>query len=104
MATITLPKKRKNIDLPIDTLQKLSIMAASQGKSLKACIEGLLISKAETLKIEISNPSPSSDEYFTNSDNLAEIEKRVKAYKESKDEDKITLRSAEEITNFINNL
>ena len=50
MATITLPKKRKNIDLPIDTLQKLSIMAASQGKSLKAFIEGLLISKAERLK------------------------------------------------------
>ena len=79
-------------------------MAASQGKSLKAFIEGLLISKAETLKIEISNPSPSNDEYFTDSDNLAEIEKRVKAYKGSKDEDKITLRSAEEITNFINNL
>ena len=104
MATITLPKKRKKFDLPIETLQKLSIMAASQGKSLKSFIEGLLISKAETLKIEISNPSPSSDEYFTDSDNLAEIEKRVKAYKESKDEDKITLRSAEEITNFINNL
>ena len=63
-----------------------------------------LHSKAETLKIEISNPSPSGDEYFTDSDNLAEIEKRAKAYKESKGKDKITLRSAEEITNFINNL
>lgn len=28
--------KRKNIDLPIDTLQKLSLMAVAQGKSLKA--------------------------------------------------------------------
>lgn len=37
-------------------------MAAAQGKSLKAFIESLLISKAETLKIEISNPSPSGDE------------------------------------------
>lgn len=67
-------------------------------------IQSLLISKAETLKIEISNPSPSGDEYFTDSDNLAEIEKRAKTYKESKGKDKITLRSAEEITNFINNL
>lgn len=31
MATIALEKKRKNIDLPVDVLQKLSIMAASQG-------------------------------------------------------------------------
>ena len=33
MATIVLEKKRKNIDLPVETLKKLSIMAASQGKS-----------------------------------------------------------------------
>lgn len=31
--------RRKNIDLPTDTLQKLSLMAMSQGKSLKAYIE-----------------------------------------------------------------
>ena len=33
METVALQKKRKNIDLPVETLQKLSIMAASQGKS-----------------------------------------------------------------------
>ncbi|MDE6205730.1 MAG: hypothetical protein K2F66_06400, partial [Duncaniella sp.] len=52
--------KRKNIDLPIDTLQKLSIMAVAQGKSLKNYIETILISKADTITVEVSeNPSPS---------------------------------------------
>ena len=31
--------KRKNIDLPVDTLKKLSLMAVAQGKSLKAYID-----------------------------------------------------------------
>ena len=44
MAT-SLNIKRKNIDLPVDTLQKLSIMAVAQGKSLKNFIETVLISK-----------------------------------------------------------
>lgn len=104
MATLALEKKRKNIDLPVDTLQKLSIMAASQGKSLKAFIENLLISKADTLKIEISNPSPSGDPYFTDSANLTEIEKRVNEHKEGKVKATVVLQSAEEITNFINSL
>ncbi|MBW9280195.1 hypothetical protein [Bacteroides fragilis] len=89
MATIELQKKRKNIDLPVDTLQKLSIMAASQGKSLKAFIENLLVSKADTLKIEVStNPSPSGDKWFDDPDNMASVMRgiedakqgRVKAY------------------------
>ena len=51
--------KRKNIDLPVDTLQKLSIMAVAQGKSLKNFIETILISKANTVAVEVSeNPSP----------------------------------------------
>ena len=50
MSTITLQKKRKNIDLPIETLQKLSIMAASQGKSLKAFIEYILEMKDTMLR------------------------------------------------------
>ena len=51
--------KRKNIDLPVDILQKLSIMAAAQGKSLKNFIETVLISKANTVAVEVSeNPSP----------------------------------------------
>lgn len=104
MSTIALEKKRKNIDLPVETLQKLSIMAASQGKSLKAFIENLLVSKADTLKIEISNPSPSGDPYFTEPANLVEVEERVKAYKEGKTKATVVLRSAEDIKNFINNL
>lgn len=104
MATIALEKKRKNIDLPVDTLQKLSIMAVSQGKSVKAFIEHILVSKANTLEIEISNPSPSGDPYFADSSNLTEVKKRVKAHKEGKVKTTVTLRSAEDITNFINNL
>ena len=100
MATIALQKKRKNIDLPIETLQKLSIMAASQGKSVKAFIEYILVSKADTLKIEVSNPSPSNDDYFANPANLAE----VKEHKEGKTKATVVLHSAEDITNFINSL
>ena len=59
--------KRKNIDLPVDTLQKLSIMAVAQGKSLKKYIETVLISKANAINVEISeNPSPSGDQWFDN--------------------------------------
>ena len=43
-------KKRKNIDLPSDVFRSLSIMAASEGKNLKAFIESILISKANTIK------------------------------------------------------
>lgn len=97
-------KKRKNIDLPVETLQKLSIMAASQGKSLKAFIENLLITKADSLKIEVSNPSPSGDDYFADPANLAEVQKRAGAYKDGKAETKVVLQSAEDITRFIDNL
>lgn len=98
-------KKRKNIDLPVAALQKLSIMAASQGESLKAFIERLLIEKAENLKIEVlTNPSPSGDEWFDDPKNLAEIESRIQAYKEGKTEVTVTLRSTEEIKDFISNL
>nr|WP_320059786.1 hypothetical protein [uncultured Bacteroides sp.] len=98
-------KKRKNIDLPVAALQKLSVMAASQGESLKAFIERLLIEKAESLKIEVlTNPSPSGDEWFDDPKNLVEIESRIQAYKEGKTEVAVILRSTEEIKNFISNL
>lgn len=54
MATAVLEKKRKNIDLPTDVLQKLSVLAASQGKSLKAFIEHLLVAKANSISVEVS--------------------------------------------------
>lgn len=79
MAT-TLNIKRKNIDLPVETLQKLSIMAVAQGKSLKKYIETILISKADSISVEVTegrdvngNPSPSGDEWFDNSENMASI-------------------------------
>ncbi len=66
--------KRKNIDLPIDTLQKLSIMAVAQGKSLKNYIETLLITKANSIAVEVSeNPSPSGDKWFDDPENMGSV-------------------------------
>ncbi len=43
-------KQRKLIDLPLEVLPKLSILAAKEGKSLKAYVEWLAIEKAKTVK------------------------------------------------------
>lgn len=49
--------KRKNIDLPVEVLQKLSLLAVAQGRSLKAFIEQLLIAKANSISVEVhENP------------------------------------------------
>lgn len=78
----TINIKRKNIDLPVDTLQKLSIMAVAQGKSLKNYIETILISKADAVAIEVSeNPSPSGDEWFDNPDNMASVNRGIEDIK-----------------------
>lgn len=85
MATIVLEKKRKNIDLPVETLKKLSIMAASQGKSLKAFIENILIAKADTLDVQVSlNPSPSNDPWFDNPKNVAAVTRGIEDLKQKK--------------------
>lgn len=77
--------KRKNIDLPIDTLQKLSIMAAAQGKSLKNYIETILISKADTITVEVSeNPSPSGDPWFNDPENMASVKRGINEIKAGK--------------------
>lgn len=77
--------RRKNIDLPVETLQKLSIMATAQGKSLKRYIESILISKADSISIEVKeNPSPSGDPWFDDPENLAEIEEGIRQIKEGK--------------------
>lgn len=104
MATTIANKKRKNIDLPVDALHKLSIMAAAQGKSVKAFIENILIKKADSITIEISNPSPSDDPFFANPKNLIEVESRIKEHKEGKTKATITLTSAEDIGDFLKNL
>lgn len=76
MATVAI--KRKNIDLPVDALQKLSLMAVAQGKSLKAYIESILISKAETIDIRISeHPSPSHDPWFDVPENMEAVRKGI---------------------------
>lgn len=86
----------------METLQKLSIMAAAQGKSVKAFIENLLLAKAEAFCIEVSTtPSPSGDPYFADTTNLAEVEERVKTFNDGQ-KATVTLRSAEDIKNFIN--
>ena len=70
--------KRKNIDLPVDVLQKLSMMAVAQGRSLKAYIEQLLIAKANSISIEVhENPSPSGDEWFENAENLESVRRGI---------------------------
>ena len=77
--------KRKNIDLPLETFQKLSLLAVSQGKSLKAYIEGLLITKANSVTIDIKpNPSPSGDEWFDVAENMASVEKGISEMKAGK--------------------
>ena len=68
--------KRKNIDLPVDTLQKLSLMAVASGKSLKAYIENVLVAKASSISITVSsNPSPSGDEWFDDPENMRSVER-----------------------------
>lgn len=77
--------RRKNIDLPIETLQKLSIMASAQGKSLKKYIETILISKADSIAVEvIENPSPSGDSWFEDRDNMASAKRGIAEMKEGK--------------------
>lgn len=43
-------KQRKLIDLPLEIMPKLSILATKEGKSLKAYIEWLAIEKSKTVK------------------------------------------------------
>lgn len=54
-------------------------MAVAKGKSLKAYIEEILISKADRISIEVKeNPSPSGDEWFENPENLKAVENGIK--------------------------
>ncbi|MDE6249276.1 MAG: hypothetical protein K2M29_06145 [Paramuribaculum sp.] len=77
MAT-TLDIKRKNIDLPTETLRKLSVIAASYGMSLKKYIESVLMATADSIKVEVTeNPSPSGDSWFENPENMKEYREAV---------------------------
>ena len=97
MAT-TLNIKRKNIDLPAETLQKLSILAASAGKSLKKYIESVLISKADSVVVSIKeNPSPSGDPWFEDPGNMAEVLKGIEEYQRGE----VKSVSSEELRAFL---
>lgn len=77
--------KRKNIDLPVETLQKLSLMAVAQGKSLKKFIETILITKANSITIEVNeNPSPSGDPWFNDPGNMASVRRGIAEMNEGK--------------------
>ena len=74
--------KRKNIDLPVDVLQKLSMVAVARGLSLKAYIEQVLKSKADSITIQVTeNPSPSSDAWFDDPRNIQMVNEGVSQYK-----------------------
>ena len=77
--------KRKNIDLPVDVLQKLSLMAVAQGCSLKAYIEQLLIAKANSITIEVrENPSPSGDKWFDDAENMESVRRGIQEMDDGK--------------------
>ena len=77
--------KRKNIDLPVDVLQKLSLMAVAQGRSLKAYIEQLLIAKANSISVEVrDNPSPSGDKWFDEPENMESVRRGIQEMNENK--------------------
>lgn len=98
MATIAIEKKRKNIDLSVDTLKKLSIMAALQGKSVKAFIENLLETKANSLSIEVStNPSPSGDPWFDDPENMASVMRGIEDAKQGR----VTAYTIDDIKNLL---
>ena len=74
--------KRKNIDLPKETWQKLSLMAAAQGKSLKAYIEHVLMVKADSITVSVKeNPSPTGDTWFDNPENIASVKRGMEDLK-----------------------
>ena len=75
--------KRKNIDLPIEVLQKLSLMAVAQGRSLKAYIEQILIAKANSISIEVrESPSPSGDKWFDDGENMESVRRGIQELNE----------------------
>ncbi|MDE6027675.1 MAG: hypothetical protein K2G23_06360 [Muribaculaceae bacterium] len=77
--------KRKNIDLPVEILQKLSMLAVAQGKSLKNYIETILIAKANSVTIEVNeNPSPSGDPWFNEAENMESVKRGIEEMKAGK--------------------
>ena len=60
-------------------------MAVAQGKSLKSYIESVLISKAASISVQVSdNPSPSGDEWYADEANLSVVEEGRAQYQAGK--------------------
>lgn len=73
-------------------------MAASQGKSVKAFIENLLETKANSLSIEVStNPSPSGDPWFDDPENMASVMRGIEDAKQGK----VTTYTIDDIKNLL---
>lgn len=81
----TVSLKRKNIDLPLDTLAKLTVLALAEGKSLKAYIEWLLIRRAESVQFTIAeHPSPTRDQWWDDPANIDEVRQGLEEFKQGK--------------------
>jgi hypothetical protein len=60
-------------------------MAVSQGRSLKNFIETILINKANSISVEVSeNPSPSGDSWFDDPGNMASVRRGIEEMKAGK--------------------
>ena len=71
--------KRKSIDLPINVIENLSIMARKSGNTLKEYMESILTNKAAE-----ANPSPSGDTWFDNPANIKMVNHGIKQLEEGK--------------------
>lgn len=75
--------KRKNIDLPLDVIRKLGVMAMGQGLSLKKYIESIVIREASGIQVTITaNPSPTGDPWWDDPRNVAEVESGLREVRE----------------------
>ena len=70
MDTLVVARKRKNIDIPVDVFQNLSMRAVSEGRSLKSFIENLLVMEANAVSDEelyrsLVKAKPQGDVYLS---------------------------------------
>lgn len=60
-------------------------MAVASGQSLKKFIESILIAKADSITVEVSeNPSPSGDSWFNSSENINSVKQGIRDVEDGK--------------------
>lgn len=64
--------KRKNVDLPVDVLARLTAMAAANGRTLKKYLETIIIDKVK------ESPSPSDDPWFDVPENIRMVQRGIR--------------------------